>query len=240
MSDQNDNQTASRKITIRPNGPYVVKGNVPLVRKTQVVSEYGEPLTWRKDGDVESAGEEYHLCRCGGSEDKPYCDSTHKWKGFNGTETALTDGPSDYRFDYRGTLIIVTKDPTLCMNSGFCGMKDTEISQLVAESGDTKARSLAIAMVERCPSGALTYRIKKGDPDIEPDLPQQVALTTEVTSSGPIMGPYWVTGNLEIERSDGKEFQPRNRVTLCNCGHSDNKPLCDGTHRTIAEREARK
>ena len=39
----------SQKITVRPNGPYIVRGGIPLVRKTQVMSEHGEPLTWKKE-----------------------------------------------------------------------------------------------------------------------------------------------------------------------------------------------
>ena len=42
------------KITIRPNGPYLLRGGIPLVRKSQVMSEHGEPLTWKKDGAVET------------------------------------------------------------------------------------------------------------------------------------------------------------------------------------------
>jgi CDGSH-type Zn-finger protein len=126
------------------------------------------------------------------------------------------------------------------MQSGFCGFSDTGMSQLVASTDDTKVRALVMAMVERCPSGALTYRIEVDGPDIEPDLPQQVAVTTEITSTGPIAGPLWVTGGIPIERSDGQQFETRNRVTLCNCGHSGSKPLCDGTHRDMAEREARR
>jgi CDGSH-type Zn-finger protein len=240
MSDLNDHPSnGQKKITIKHDGPYGVHGKIPLVQKTQVVSEYGEPLTWKKDGEIDCAGEDYYLCRCGGSANKPFCDGTHRENDFDGTEVAKTDGPSDYQFDFRGTLLIVTKDPAICMSSGFCGMRNKEISQYVADSGDTEARSLAMAMVERCPSGALTYRIKKGDADIEPDLPVQVADTTEITSDGPISGPLWVTGCVEIERSDGQPFTERNRVTLCNCGLSRNKPLCDGTHRDVAQRLAR-
>jgi CDGSH-type Zn-finger protein len=94
-------------------------------------------------------------------------------------------------------------------------------------------------MVERCPSGALTYKIEAGEADIEPDFPQQIAGATEITSDGPIQGPLWVTGCIDIQRSDGQPFAPRNRVTLCNCGLSDNKPLCDGAHRKAAQSEAR-
>ena len=92
-------------------------------------------------------------------------------------------------------------------------------------------------MIEHCPSGALTYTMEEGEGDIEPDLPQQIADTTEITANGPIRGPLWVTGYIEILRSDGQYFEPRNRVTLCNCGRSKNKPLCDGGHRFEMEQK---
>jgi CDGSH-type Zn-finger protein len=126
------------------------------------------------------------------------------------------------------------------MQSGFCGFENASLPALIIRAErDTQTRSLVIAMVERCPSGALTYRLAPDETVIEPDLPQQIAETVEITSEGPITGPLWVTGGIVIERSDGKSFEPRNRVTLCNCGKAGNKPLCDGTHRVNAEREAR-
>ena len=95
-------------------------------------------------------------------------------------------------------------------------------------------------MVERCPSGALTYRLEEDEPDLEPDLPQQIVVTTEITSDGPITGPLWVMGGIPIERANGQPFETRNRVTLCNCGNSSYKPLYDGTHHIMAQREARR
>ena len=70
-----------------------------------------------------------------------------------------------------------------------------------------------------------------GEQDVEPDLPAQVAITTDITSEGPIEGALWVTGNIPIERADGQPLETRNRVTLCTCGRSKNMPLCDGKHR---------
>ena len=58
-----------------------------------------------------------------------------------------------------------------------------------------------------------------------------------MASNGPIIGPLWVTGNIPIERSDGKPFEIRNRVTLCRCGESKLKPLCDGLHREMGIKE---
>jgi CDGSH-type Zn-finger protein len=233
MADNEASKTInSMRIVIIKNGPYLIEGDVPLVSKTQVVSEYGEPLTWKKDGAIAVSKGEYCLCRCGLSNNRPFCDGIHKTVGFDGTESADSGVTQTRAMKFpRGTRIVVKKDPSLCMESGFCGLRNIDIDQLVTATDDTKVRSLVIAMVERCPSGALTYRIHVNGPDIEPDLPQQIAVTTEITSDGPIAGPLWVTGGIPVERSDGQPFETRNRVTLCNCGHSGNKPLCDGTHR---------
>lgn len=228
--------TGGEKIIISKNGPYKVRGRIPLVLKTQVVSEYGEPLTWEKLEDVETERETYLLCRCGRSQNMPFCDGTHLSEHFDGTETARTDAPARWQLVFpSGSRLVVTKDPSLCMNSGFCNLRDKGIVQFSKNSDDTQIRSLAIAMVERCPSGSLTYKFEPEGKDIEPDYPRQVADTIEIVQSAEITGPLWVTGWIPIERSDGKPFLPRNRVTLCNCGQSANKPLCDGTHRRTSD-----
>jgi CDGSH-type Zn-finger protein len=240
MATDESNHTAKKKrIIILKDGPYLVQGDVPLVSKTQVVSEHGEPLTWQKDGEIPVSQGEYRLCRCGRSGKLPFCDDTHLKVGFDGRETADPPLTRAQKMKYeRSTRLIVDKDASLCMLSGYCAFSDTALGPMVAATQDTKMRALIMAIVERCPSGALTYRVEADGPDIEPDLPQQVAVTTEITSDGPIAGPLWVTGNLPIERADGEPFETRNRVTLCNCGESYNKPLCDGTHRNLAQQEA--
>ena len=237
-ADESNNIVKRKRIVVIRNGPYVVEGEIPLVSKTQVVSELGEPLTWRKDGEIAVSQGEYRLCRCGQSGNLPFCDGTHRKVEFDGTETAdITTFGTRKSTIPRGTGIIVEKDASLCMLSGYCGFSDVSLGRLMTATQDTKMRALIMAIVERCPSGVLTYRIEADGPEIEPDLPQQIAVTTEITSFGPIAGPLWVTGGIPIERSDGQPFEARNRVTLCNCGHSCNKPLCDGTHRDMAQRK---
>ena len=232
MVVNHEHETSNKKrIIVRRDGPYVVQGNIPLVHRTQVVSEYGEPLTWKKDETLETP-ETYELCRCGHSHEKPFCDGAHNDVDFDGTETADTQAITARQTSYPGgTNIHVKFDVTLCMDSGFCGTRNANILQLVQATDDTSVRAQVMGMIERCPSGSLTYSIEEGEPDIEPDLPQQVAVTTEITSDGPIDGPLWVMGGIPIERSDKQPFETRNRVTICHCGLSGNKPLCDGTHR---------
>ncbi len=232
--NHNSSGASEKKIVVTEDGPYVIHGSIPLVRKIQVVSEYGEPLTW-KLGAVFETPEIYELCRCGGSRFPPFCDVTHALIDFDGTETADTRPTAERQVLYPGgTRIVVRRDVSLCMESGFCGNRLTNIEKMVPHTGDPQVRAQVMAMIERCPSGSYVYSLEEGEDDIEPDLPQQIAVTIEITSEGPIAGPLWVTGHIPIERADGQPFEARNRVTLCCCGHSTKKPLCDGTHREKA------
>jgi CDGSH-type Zn-finger protein len=212
------------KITIRPNGPYIVTGGIPLVRKTPVLSEHGEPLTWKK-GEVLTMDERYALCRCGKSANKPFCDGTHTAEGFDGTETAATGTSDSRQVNYPGTHITVKDDRSICMHAGFCSNQITNVWQMTQDSANTQVRAQIMAMVERCPSGALSYALTPDGDILEPDLPKEIALTPD--------GAIWVSGGIPIERADAQPFEVRNRVTLCRCGASKNKPLCDGTHSDV-------
>jgi CDGSH iron-sulfur domain-containing protein 3 len=61
------------RIKVRENGPYLVTGRVTLVDA---------------DGNPYAVGENFVLCRCGGSHTKPFCDRSHKDNGFCATERA--------------------------------------------------------------------------------------------------------------------------------------------------------
>jgi CDGSH-type Zn-finger protein len=209
-------------ITVTPNGPYLVSG-AELVVKTPYRTDAGEPLAWRTGPAIES-GERYALCRCGGSERKPFCDGTHARVGFDGTETAIgTYAERARRYDGPG--LTVHDDRGICEHAGFCGTAATNVWKMVKHSDSTDVRSQMIAMIERCPSGALSYSLDGGATDNEPDLPQRVAVTPD--------GPLFVTGGIPVTTSTGEELDPRNRRTLCRCGASKLKPLCDGTHAEV-------
>lgn len=62
-------------------------------------------------------------------------------------------------------------------------------------------------------------------------LEEHVASTQiKVFSDGPIR----IEGDFEIVDPDGRVFglSGRRSIALCRCGHSANKPFCDGAHRT--------
>ena len=157
-----------RRIVVRKNGPYVVYGSVPLVRKTQVVSEYGEPLTWQKDGELE-VEQTYLLCRCGQSSNKPFCDATHAKIHFDGTEAALTGCTTERQIVYdQGTRIVVKRDFYLCVESGYCGNRITNVEAMVESTGDPQVRAQVMAMIGHCLSGSYTYALDAESGDVEP------------------------------------------------------------------------
>ena len=47
-------------------------------------------------------------------------------------------------------------------------------------------------------------------------------------------GPYLVKGPVELKDGEGKPIPAAEpTVALCRCGHSANKPLCDGSHKKV-------
>jgi CDGSH-type Zn-finger protein len=206
------------------NGPYLVEGSLPLTRSWIEYSEFGESLEWH-DGPPFEPRETYRLCRCGQSNTKPYCDDTDQLIGFDGTETA-DRGPSDARRKvYEGDDIVVTDDPTLCSHASFCIDRFTSVWEMMQETSDPEIRQRVIEMVTRCPSGRLRYSTPEHPDPIEADLTPSVGVEPD--------GPYVVRGGVRIVSEDGTAWEVRNRITLCRCGASRNKPFCDGTHQEI-------
>jgi CDGSH-type Zn-finger protein/uncharacterized Fe-S cluster protein YjdI len=235
----------TQRIAVIPNGPYMVYGNVPLVRKRKVVSDEAYSLSWEKTAVLETE-ETYALCRCGQSGSKPFCDGTHARVGWDGSEAAdtrlsverqrIVEGSltAETAHAPAGTGIVVKRDGYLCMHAAFCVGRTKRIPALMEGVGDSDERASIMPMIERCPSGSYLYALEHEGLNVEPDYPVAIAVVEE---EGELAGPLWVTGEIPIARADGEPFETRNRVTLCRCGQSKAKPLCDGTHRKIAFRD---
>ena len=208
-------------ITVAPGGPYLVKGGVPITSKRPIMSEHGEPLSWKTEAPEGQVAPMAALCRCGQSANKPYCDGTHARVEWDDTDSAPEGEYAERVKRYGGDGIEVLDDRPICVHAGFCGNQVTNVWKMAAKTGDSRVRAEAMAMIERCPSGALSYTV---DGEInEPDLPVEVAVIPD--------GPLWVSGGLTVTRDDGTPLETRNRVTLCRCGQSSSKPLCDGSHK---------
>lgn len=54
-------------------------------------------------------------------------------------------------------------------------------------------------------------------------------------------GSVKIEGEFEIVDTNGNAYglQGRTVVSLCRCGHSANKPFCDGSHKGKFEHEAK-
>lgn len=210
-------------IEVGENGPYHVIGRIPVRRVSKVETEKREPIDWHVYDELPLSGE-YWLCRCGGSDDKPWCVGAHSKNGFDGTEAAPTSSYTDRAKVLGGTDVTIVDDRSICTHAGFCSNRITNAWKAAPLIDDDEAlRDQLVEMVQRCPSGALTLR--HNGAEAEPDLPVAVSIQKD--------GPLLVTGRVRVQRADGEPFEIRNRVALCRCGGSSIKPLCDGTHKEI-------
>jgi CDGSH-type Zn-finger protein len=176
-------------------------------------------MTWKTHNGVDHPST-YLLCRCGQSQNKPFCDGSHAFDLFEGTETAPTNTYEERAEVHEGPGLTLYRDPGLCQHAGFCTNKVRTWFDMVPDTEDQQVRVQLLGMIEHCPSGSLVYETM-GE-RIEPDLPAEIAPITD--------GPLFVSGRIELERADDEPVEVRNRMTLCRCGGSSNKPFCDGTH----------
>jgi uncharacterized Fe-S cluster protein YjdI/CDGSH-type Zn-finger protein len=132
---------------------------------------------------------------------------------------------------YRNAQIAVSWEPKLCIHAGNCfrGLPDVFKPQsrpwvLV----DGAAADEIADVVMTCPTGALHFeRLDDGRQEPQPE---------ETTIDVRFNGPLYIRGHLQITGSGGRLIREDTRVALCRCGHSKNKPFCDGSHRQVGFR----
>ena len=211
------------KIKIVKNGPYLVSGNVPLSEKNIVpkgkINEY-------HPGRQFPQKEEYALCRCGHSKNAPYCDGSHVKVDFDGTETASRASFADRAQLLEGPDLSLLDD-NRCAYARFCHREEGSVWELTEESDDPHLRSEAIIAASECPTGRLVA-IDRDGTEIEPKFDPEIEILQDIEYR--VSGPIFVKGNIPIEAEDGFVYEVRNRVALCRCGKSRNKPFCDATH----------
>lgn len=230
MADQSkENHTLPSKrmkITVSKDGPYVATGGIPLIQEEICNDDEGYCRTWRETKRYEMQ-DEYALCRCGNSKNKPFCDGTHNHISFIGNETAGDESYLRFPNKINGPELELLDHEGLCVHARFC-MRAGGIWSLIENSDNPEAKDTAIEEACNCPSGRLIIRDKKTGEPIEPELEKSIVVM-EYPAKGE-HGPLWVRGGIPIESADGKPYIMRNRVTLCRCGKSGNKPFCDGSH----------
>jgi len=221
-------QVRGMKVTVIRDGPYLVEGSVPIARQTIVADGARNSVGWQ-EGEQLKTRTTYSLCRCGQSANKPFCDGSHLRVSFDGTETANRDSYRTQSTEQVGPTLILTDAENLCAFARFCDVAG-QVWNLVEAQGSEAAR-LTTLEAGLCPSGRLVAWDRKTNKALEPDLDPSIGIVDDPAEG--VAGPIWVRGGIPIAAADGETYEVRNRVTLCRCGASNNKPFCDASHASI-------
>lgn len=223
------NTSKEPRIVVAKNGPYLVSGNVPLA--VQVIAPNKEGASWDwVEGQRFEVKATCALCRCGHSNNKPFCDGSHVKAGFDGRETASREPFSRQAETFDGPALTLSDAEKLCAFARFCDAGG-KIWSLIEQTDDLVARELVIREANHCPSGRLVVHDNKSHREIEDPIAPSIGVVEDPALG--CSGPLWVRGGITIESQDGTTYERRNRVTLCRCGASSNKPFCNGSHATI-------
>jgi CDGSH-type Zn-finger protein/uncharacterized Fe-S cluster protein YjdI len=121
----------------------------------------------------------------------------------------------------RGKDIVVRFDTQRCIHARHCVLGHPEVFQANMQGPwiDPEAASpeRTAAVVQTCPSGALSYERLDGGLQESPPLVNVIRIREN--------GPLAVVADLRIVNE-----APMIRATLCRCGRSKNKPFCDSAH----------
>lgn len=219
-----------KSIKINAGGPYEVSGGIPLYEDALVMSENGTHQEYHRvrEYDVDDT---YHLCRCGHSSKKPFCDGSHRRVGFEGTEVASREPYLDRVQEYPGYGVNLLDDDR-CAYARFCHRAGADVWTLTEESGQSEeVKEQAVLAAWHCPTGRLESHDAKTGKVYEQEFDPSIVIL-EDTEEG-VSGPYFVRGGVSLVGADGIEYEERNRYALCRCGNSRNIPFCDAMHVSI-------
>ena len=216
------------KILPLPNGPYYLINDMQPKVVYNLQNFKGKPL---------STTVGIALCRCGASKNKPFCDGMHNVIGFSSANRTLDENDDtkktaikDKRRDYPGKEITVHDNRKICSHAAECVNNLSSVFKLGSRpwiNPDASKMNDIVDVVRRCPSGALSYSIdgvEYRDPE-----EQRNPIVTVLKN-----GPYHITGGIELigENIQFGEGASKEHYTLCRCGASENKPFCDGAHKS--------
>ena len=133
-----------------------------------------------------------------------------------------------------GEITVVWK-PDLCAHSTICfqglpSVFDPRERPWVRIGGATT--DAIVRQVDACPSGALSW-------ERQPTAAASPAVV-EAAPSDPVVqvlarpnGPLVVHAALAVTLPDGTVVERAKVTSFCRCGHSANKPFCDGSHARV-------
>ncbi len=133
--------------------------------------------------------------------------------------------------EYSNSEITVIWQPEKCIHSALCfhalpkvfdPRKRPWINLAAAES------EKIIAQVKACPSGALSFRTNDASTVPPPEVDDRDPVESMVIPNGPLR----IIQPILVKLADGTEVL-KPKASFCRCGHSENKPFCDGSHKRI-------
>lgn len=216
------------RIKIIKNGSYLVTGAIPI--KEMIITQEGHHLVL-KEGRALPQAEEYVLCRCGGTHKAPFCDGAHTRNGFNGTETASRAPYRERATDVTSGDMMDLLDDGRCAFARFCHTERGDIWSITEQDSNAQNRKSAIHAAAQCPAGRLVMIDKNGS--ILEEVSEPEILIIQDPQKG-CNAAIYLKGPIVLEGADGEEYEVRNRVSLCRCGKSDNKPFCNADHVNVA------
>jgi CDGSH-type Zn-finger protein len=224
----NDSLSAQARVQISKNGHNRVSGNLPLAEEILGADGARVSVKWQHGGTV-PLQQHYALCRCGHSAHKPFCDGSHAKVGFDGTETASRAPYREQAKVIRGPAMTLTDAESLCAFGRFCDPNGS-VWNLVNTPDRTDREHFARQSCD-CPSGRLVAWDNATGDRLEPKYEPSISLVQDPGKQ--CSGPLWLRGGVQLVAADGHHYEIRNRMTLCRCGASKNKPFCDGAHASI-------
>lgn len=224
--------TVKPKIKVTKDGPYLAYGITKMVQEEIVPNAAGQSDTCRVIREYEVPSDKpVALCRCGGTNNPPFCTGAHLKNGFDGTETADFEDILANVKEYRGKKYTLLDNEKYCAFARFCDANG-QIWNLIGEKTD-QTDKMAMEQAFKCPSGRLMMRDDETNSLVEPKMEQSIsALEDPIARCSACL---YIRGGIPVESADGKTYQVHNRQTLCRCGRSSKKPFCDGSHASLAD-----
>jgi uncharacterized Fe-S cluster protein YjdI len=130
--------------------------------------------------------------------------------------------------EYTNGEVTIVWEAEKCIHSANCvkglpGVFDSNKRPWINAEGATTQEM--VDQIKKCPSGALSYFMNEA----ENQEAQHLETVVEVLENGPLI----IYGTLQVTHPDGKQETKNKTTAFCRCGHSNNKPYCDGAHRKV-------
>jgi uncharacterized Fe-S cluster protein YjdI/CDGSH-type Zn-finger protein len=136
----------------------------------------------------------------------------------------------DKKKSYTGKNITIHDNRKICSHAAECVNNLSSVFKFDARPWiDPNGANVEdiIQTIEKCPSGALSYSIDGVENKDQNKRDPMVTVSKN--------GPYLIIGGIDLigDNIQWAEGSSKEHYTLCRCGASNNKPFCDGMHKSI-------